>query len=140
MELRHLRYFVAVAEEQNVTRAAERLHVSQPPLSRQIRDLEEELGVVLFDRGPKTMRLTSAGELFLEEARQLLEQVEQAIERVRDHANQPAQEIHVGYAPCDPRSTAFTNWVGLSQRSGFACSFPFYRYHETSREFNLTNP
>jgi LysR family transcriptional regulator, benzoate and cis,cis-muconate-responsive activator of ben and cat genes len=75
IELRHLRYFVAVAEEQNVTRAAVRLHVSQPPLSRQIRDLENELGVGLFEHGAKSIRLTEAGRIFLEEARAVLRRV-----------------------------------------------------------------
>src|ERR1700739_1876698 len=65
MELRHLRYFVAVAEEQNVSRAAKRLHVSQPPLSRQIRDLETEMSIALFERSSKAIRLTEAGQIFL---------------------------------------------------------------------------
>ena len=78
MELRHLRYFIAVAEEENITRAAERLHVSQPPLSRQIRDLEEELGAALFERTAKSVRLTDVGRIFLTEARAVLERAQQA--------------------------------------------------------------
>jgi DNA-binding transcriptional LysR family regulator len=80
MELRHLRYFVAVAEEQNVTRAATRLHVSQPPLSRQIRDLEDELGIALFEHGAKSVRLTEAGRVFLGEARAVLQRADEAVE------------------------------------------------------------
>ncbi len=99
MELRHLRYFVAVAEEQNVTRAAARLHVSQPPLSRQIRDLEDELGVALFEHGAKAVRLTEAGRVFLTEARAALQRVDDAVQMAKAVANGQRGEIHVGYAP-----------------------------------------
>jgi DNA-binding transcriptional LysR family regulator len=75
MELRHLRYFVAVAEERNFTRAAERLHIAQPPLSRQIQQLEEDLGVVLIEKGSRPLRLTEAGQFFLAHAKPLLDQV-----------------------------------------------------------------
>lgn len=74
MDLRHLRYFVAVAEERNFTRAAERLHVAQPPVTRQIQQLEEMLDVVLIERGSRPVQLTEAGEFFLAHARLLLDQ------------------------------------------------------------------
>jgi DNA-binding transcriptional LysR family regulator len=99
MELRHLKYFVIVAEEENVTRAAARLHVSQPGLSRQIRDLEEELGVPLFYHRAKSLKLTEAGHLFLEEARAVLQRTEEAMRTVRDFASGPEGVIHVGFAP-----------------------------------------
>lgn len=99
MELRHLRYFVAVAEEQNVTRAAARLHISQPPLSRQIRDLEEELGVALFERRPTSVRLTEAGGVFLSEARAVLRRADEAVQMVKAVAQGRRGEIQVGFAP-----------------------------------------
>ena len=99
MELRHLRYFVAVAEEQNVTRAAARLHVSQPPLSRQIRDLEEELGVALFEHSAKAIRLTEAGRVFLNEAQAVLRRAEEAVQTAKAVASGQRGEIRAGYAP-----------------------------------------
>lgn len=99
MELRHLRYFVAVAEEENVTRAAARLHVSQPPLTRQIHDLEQELGVALFERNGKSIRLAEAGRVFLREARASLQRVEEAVTAVRAAAREQHGELRLGYAP-----------------------------------------
>lgn len=83
MEFRHLRYFLVLAEELNFNRAAARLHISQPPLTRQIRQLEQDLGVELFLRTPKGVELTDAGRLFREEAGRLVSLAERATERTR---------------------------------------------------------
>ncbi len=99
MELRHLRYFVAVAEEENVSRAALKLHVSQPALSRQIRDLEDEIGFSLFERDAKSIRLTEAGRVFLGEAWAVIERAGEAVTRARAVALGAGSEIAVGYAP-----------------------------------------
>jgi DNA-binding transcriptional LysR family regulator len=99
MELRHLRYFVAAAEAENVSRAALKLHVSQPALSRQIRDLEEEIGFSLFERSAKAVRLTEAGGVFLAEARAVLQRAEEAVKAARAAATRGRSELHVGYAP-----------------------------------------
>jgi DNA-binding transcriptional LysR family regulator len=96
VELRHVRYFIAVAEELNFTRAAEKLNVSQPPLSRQIKELEEEVGIQLFARDHRGVFLTPAGEIFLREARQLIAQAERAMESVRPFAKEEGGIIRVG--------------------------------------------
>jgi DNA-binding transcriptional LysR family regulator len=99
MELRHLRYFIAVAEAENVSRAALKLHVSQPGISRQIRDLEDEIGFQLFERGAKSVKLTEAGKTFLAEARAVLQRADDAVKTARAVAGQTRAELHVGYAP-----------------------------------------
>ena len=87
MEMRHLRCFLAVAEELHFARAAERLHIEQSPLSRAIKELEEDLGVVLFVRTTRSTRLTRAGELFLEHVRRIFSALEQARDSVKAAAN-----------------------------------------------------
>jgi LysR family transcriptional regulator, benzoate and cis,cis-muconate-responsive activator of ben and cat genes len=98
MELRHLRYFVAVAEEENVSRAASKLHISQPGISRQIHNLEAEIGFPLFERGGKSVRLTVAGKIFFGEAHDILQRTADAVEKARVGLAFQA-EINVGYAP-----------------------------------------
>lgn len=99
MELRHLKYFKAVAEALNFTKAATRLHLAQPALSRQIADLEYELGVDLLKRTSHGVVLTAGGKLFLEEAKDILERAEEAVRRVRAQARGEVGELHIGYLP-----------------------------------------
>ena len=97
MELRQLRHFVAVAEEANISRAAQKLFLTQPALSRQIKALEEEIGQCLLERQAHSIRLTAAGEALVREARELLRQADQMVERIRS-AGQGVR-LRVGYAP-----------------------------------------
>lgn len=97
MELRHLRYFVAVAEEGHVTRAAERLGIQQPPLSQQIRALERELDAQLFRRKPRGVELTPAGRALLDEARAILARAEEAVATTRRAARGETGRIGIGF-------------------------------------------
>jgi DNA-binding transcriptional LysR family regulator len=99
MELRHLRYFVAVAEELHFRRAAERLHVAQPAVSEQVRKLEEELGVRLFDRTQRSVSMTDAGAALLEEARRVLHQADVAITAARNARDQATTRLRIGHLP-----------------------------------------
>jgi DNA-binding transcriptional LysR family regulator len=134
MELRHLRYFVAVAGEENVSRAALKLHVSQPGLSRQIRDLEDEIGFQLLERSAKSVRLTAAGKVFLTEAREVLLHADAAVNKARAVAHGGSGEIHVGYAP------SLTVQILPPMLRAFQGEFPHVRVtlHDLSSEEMLT--
>jgi DNA-binding transcriptional LysR family regulator len=106
MELRHLRYFIAVGEEQHFGRAANRLNVVQPALSRQIRDLERELGFLVFDRLPRGVRLSAAGNVFLNDARRILQDVDEAKRRAERMALGQAGTLRIGIATA-------VSWHGL---------------------------
>ena len=99
MELRHLRYFVAVAEELNFTRAAERLHIAQPPLSRQIQQLEDELGVTLIDRSSRPLALTRAGAFFFEQSTQILGRIEEMAHATRRVGAGQRRWLGIGFVP-----------------------------------------
>src|SRR6202023_1147110 len=97
MELRHLRYFLAVGEALNFTKAAAQLRVAQPALSRQVQDLEDEIGVDLMKRTPRGVTLTAEGKLFLEEVRELLKRADESVEKVRALVRGEYSELDVGY-------------------------------------------
>ncbi len=99
MELRHLRYFLAVAEALNFTKAAALLRVAQPALSRRVQDLEDEIGVDLLKRSPRGVVLTAEGKLFLDKARHILKLADESVEQVRALARGEDGELHMGYAP-----------------------------------------
>src|SRR5258708_28968791 len=97
MELRHLRYFVAIGEEENYRRAAQRLNVAQTALSTQIQDLEAELGFKVFDRLPRGVKLSAAGKLYLEGAKRILQQVAEAAAPAARVAPRHAGTLRVGF-------------------------------------------
>jgi DNA-binding transcriptional LysR family regulator len=99
MELRHLRYFLAVAEALNFTKAAAQLRIAQPALSRRVQDLEDEIGVDLLKRSPRGVNLTAEGKLFLEKTRQLLKLADESVEQVRALARGQYGDLHIGYSP-----------------------------------------
>lgn len=111
MELRHLRYFVAVAEELHFTRAAERLHIGQPPLSQQIQALEAELGAQLFERSKRSVRLTEAGRLFLLDARQILALSERAAVTAQRAQRGEAGELRIGFTFSTPFTPYFATVI-----------------------------
>lgn len=126
MELRHLRYFLAVAEEQHYGRAAQRIHVAQPALSRQVRDLEEELGFELFERLPRGVRLSAAGKHFMEDVRRILQDVEEAAARASRVALGETGTLRIGF-------TENSSWRGIVPES-----FRLFRQRQAHAELQLT--
>src|SRR5579863_2794059 len=125
MELRHLRYFVAVGEEQHYGRASSRLRVAQPALSRQIQNLEEELGFKLFERLPRGVKLNVAGKLFLQDARRILQDVSDAAARAGLVARGLSGTLRVGF-------TENASWRGVVPDS-----FRRFRQQQPDAELQL---
>jgi LysR family transcriptional regulator, benzoate and cis,cis-muconate-responsive activator of ben and cat genes len=123
MELRHLRYFIAVAEELSFSRGAERLNVSQPPLSRQIRDLESELKVKLFERNRQEVKLTTVGRTLLIRARELMRDAEVLRTDTETMRAETCEHLHLGYAPA-PTAAVIASILG--------------RYHEQAPGASVT--
>jgi DNA-binding transcriptional LysR family regulator len=119
MELRHLRYFIAVAEEEHMTRAAQRLNIQQPPLSKQIQLLEQELGVTLFHREPRRITLNAAGKVFLSDARRIVAMAGEAIARVRQFDLGEEGSVRVGFT-----SSASMHPLTLSILERFRRAYP----------------
>src|ERR1700741_1864215 len=125
MELRHLRYFVAVGEDQHYGRAARRVRVAQPALTRQIQDLEEEIGFKLFDRLPRGVKISAAGKIFLEDVRRILQQVNEATIRAGRVARGQAGTLRVGF-------TENASWHGVVPDS-----FRQFRQRQPDAELQL---
>ncbi|MDO4633740.1 MAG: LysR family transcriptional regulator [Eubacteriales bacterium] len=126
MELRHIRYFLAVAEEMNFTRAAEKCSIAQPPLSRQIKELEQELGVTLFIRKPHNLQLTEEGQLFYQYAHRVIDLVNRSVEDVQDIQSGLHGTIYLGLVEGHaPRMAA--KWISV-----------FHKLHPHV-QFNLWN-
>src|SRR5882724_2262296 len=123
MELRHLRYFLAVGEEEHYGRAARRLRIAQPALSRQIQDLEGEIGFQLFDRLPRGVKISTAGKLFLDDARRILQQVNEATARSQRVARGQSGTLRVGF-------TENASWHGVVPDS-------FRRFRERQPDVEL---
>ncbi|MBB1644925.1 LysR family transcriptional regulator [Sphingobacterium sp. UME9] len=121
MEIRHLIYFKTVAEELHFGRAAERLFMSQPPLSRQIKDLEDELGVILFFRTNKRVELTEAGKYFLEEVVEILQNIEHSKTITKQIHNNISGEFKLGYISSTPKKMLATVLKQIQQK------FPYLR-------------
>jgi DNA-binding transcriptional LysR family regulator len=119
MELRHLRYFIAVAEELHFTRAAARLHIGQPPLSQAIQALETDIGARLLERSKRWVRLTEAGKLFLIDARRILALADQASETARRAARGEVGELRIGFTYSTPYTPLFAKLI-----NGYRSQFP----------------
>ncbi|MEJ7805771.1 MAG: LysR family transcriptional regulator [Telluria sp.] len=126
MELRHLRYFIAVAEELHFTRAAERLHIGQPPLSHAIQMLEADVGALLFERTKRKVRMTEAGKLFLDDARRILALSEQAGETARRAHRGEAGELRIGFTFSTPLTPLFATVINRYRRQFPAVSLTLH--------------